>query len=309
MTLGACGLIGGAKSVTSSVVSTDKDVHDTVATANKVKKVGEKITNLGEKLTPENEYYVGRSVATNILAKHDYKYHDAADLKAGKLSGLTLYVNQVGSYLAAVANERPPAKGDRPAPIAGYHFVVLDNDSINAFPAPGGSIFVPSGAVKLARNEDQLAAVLAHEIAHVRRGHALGSIQQSRYADLTTDVLDASGALSPEQLGQLSKLMEGAIDDMIKAYFEKGYSKETEFEADQLGLEIMAGAGYDPTAFVSFLGELKKHADTGKGGFYATHPSADDRIAKLNDHLKDVTGGKLEKARTQRFMAATRELR
>jgi predicted Zn-dependent protease len=293
--LAGCGIFGAAQ----SVVSTGQRVHTVVKTVESIKDV----------MKPEQEYYLGRSVATNILAKHDYKYRDAADLKAGRLVGLTQYVNEVGTYLATTSMELPPESGDRPPPIAGWHFVVLESDTVNAFAAPGGFIFVTTAALRLAENEDQLAAILAHEISHVRRGHALGSIKKSRYADIGVDVFEQTASLSPEQIGQLTKLMDGAIDDLIHAYFEKGYSRETEFEADAVGLRIMANAGYDPHAFVDFLKQLEAHQDTGKGGFYATHPSADSRIAKLDDLLKTVTGGKAERARVTRFLSATKELR
>src|SRR6185295_7638153 len=73
-------------------------------------------------LTPENEYYVGRSVATNLLSRADYKYVEAEDWKAGKFGTTTAYVNAVGNVLAASAMGAP-RKDDRPSPIAGWHFI------------------------------------------------------------------------------------------------------------------------------------------------------------------------------------------
>ena len=94
-----------------------------------------------EDLTPENEYYVGRAVATNILARGNYKYRDAKGFKSGKLDGLTAYVNAVGSVVANAALD-VKNDGDREPPIAGWHFVVLEDKTINAFAAPGGFVFV-----------------------------------------------------------------------------------------------------------------------------------------------------------------------
>src|SRR5262249_37822112 len=215
---------------------------------------GKGISAPTEEVRAQQEYYVGRSVATNILAKHDYKYLDKDAIARGELDGVTRYVNQIGGLLAAAALESH-RDGDRPAPIGGWHFVVVQSDLINAFAAPGGYVFVTTAAVKVAKSEDELACVLAHEVAHVVRGHALGNIQKSRLANVSSDVLQAAGreALTPQQVAQLNQLLEGFIQDTLDALFVKGYSRDTEFEADRLGVEIAAKAGYDPSAMTRFL--------------------------------------------------------
>ena len=262
------------------------------------------ISSLSEEIRPDQEYYVGRSIATNILAKESYKYEDKDAIARGELAGITKYVNDVGGVLVATELEIPAQKGDRPAPVAGWHFTVISSDSVNAFAAPGGFIFVTTGAVKTAKSEDELACVLAHEIAHVRRGHALGNIQKSRYASVSSDVLQAAGTatLSPEQVKQLNSLMEGMINDTLDALFVKGYSRDTEFEADHLGVEIAAKAGYDPAAMGRFLTTLSKTQDTGKGGFFATHPAPNDRLAKLKDLMAATVA--VPKIRVSRFNTA-----
>ncbi len=273
-------------------------------------KVVKGIQSLNEEIRPEQEYYVGRSVATNILAKHDYKYLDKAAIERGDLSGVTRYVNDVGNVVAAAAMETH-RDGDRPAPIAGWHFVVVESDLINAFAAPGGFIFITTAAVKTARSEDELACVLAHEVAHVVRGHALGNIQKSRLAGVSSDVLQAAGreALSPEQVNQLNGLLEGIIQDTLDALFVKGYSRDTEFEADRLGVEIAARAGYDPQAMTRFLQTLAKEQDTGKGGFFATHPAATDRLAKLANEMPKYAAVTVPKVRVSRFKTAIETVR
>ncbi len=254
-------------------------------------------------LTPENEYWTGRSVATNLLARHDYKYKDADSLRAGRLEGLTAYVSAVGGVLAASALETR-RDGDRPAPIAGWHFLVVESDTINAFAAPGGWVFVTTAAVEAATTEDELAAVLAHEIAHVARGHALGSIKKGRWAGVAKTALDTSVELDEKALGDLTKVFEGAMDDMIDGILVKGYSKDTEFEADKVGLAIMAHAGYDPQAFVRYLKTLDARQATGSGGFSATHPKASDRVNKVESQAKTLGTKKIPKIRVERFKAA-----
>lgn len=259
-------------------------------------------------LTPENEYYVGRSVATTILARHDYKYLDESAFRKGELRGITAYVNNVGAAVAFAALE-VHHEDDRAAPIGGWHFVVLENQTINAFAAPGGYVFVTREALKNAANEDELAAILAHEVAHVRRGHALGSIKKSRWAGVAKDALNTSVQLDAAALGNLTQAFEGAMEDMTDALIVKGYSRDTEFEADRVGLEIMVRAGYDPRAFVAYLRKLEAHQDTGSGGFYATHPKAGERIAKLDARIAKLEAvAELSAARTKRFKKAMRGL-
>ncbi len=255
-------------------------------------------------LTPENEYYVGRSVATTLLSRAQYKYVEQSDFQAGQLGKTTGYVNAVGNVLAASAMGHP-RDNDRPSPIAGWHFVVVDDDTINAFAASGGFILVNKGLVKSAKSEDELAAVLAHEIAHTVRGHAIGSIKKSRMAGVYKEMLDSTVQLDEQQLGTLTKAFEGAMDDMIDGMVVKGYSRDTEFEADRVGLKIMADAGYDPQAFIRLLETLeKKQGAAGTGGFSSTHPSPKDRIGKLRAEAAKLAPVKVPGVRVERFQVA-----
>lgn len=258
-------------------------------------------------LTPENEYYVGRAVATNILAKSNYKYRDAGGFDSGKLAGMTAYVNAVGNVVA-LSSLDVKHDDDRPTPLAGWHFVILEDATINAFAAPGGFIFVTMGAIEQAGSEDELAAILAHEVAHVRRGHALGSIKKSRFAGVMKETMDSTVTLDQQALGDLTNVFNGAMDDMTDSLLVKGYSRDTEFEADAVGFEIMIRAGYDPAAFVSYLKKLNAHQATGSGGFSATHPKAADRIAKLEKKVAKAAKVTVPAARTKRFKAAVSDL-
>jgi predicted Zn-dependent protease len=257
-------------------------------------------------LTPENEYYVGRSVGTTILSRANYRYHDADAYRDGRLTGLTAYVNAVGAVVAMASLDIHHDE-DREAPIAGWHFVVLEDPTINAFAAPGGFIFVTSGAIAQAASEDELAAVLAHEVAHVRRGHALGSIKKSRWANVTKEAVNSTVTID-SNLPALSESFNGAMADMTDSLLVKGYSRDTEFEADAVGLEIMIKSGYDPAAFVSYLKKLASHQDTGGGGFSATHPKAADRIAKLEAKVAKAAKVTVPAIRVKRFKKAVAAL-
>ncbi|MDZ4694241.1 MAG: M48 family metalloprotease [Deltaproteobacteria bacterium] len=265
------------------------------------------IQDANKDLTPENEYYVGRSVATNLLARHDYRYRDTEAIARGDLIGITEYVGTVGALLAASATETE-RKGDRPSPIAGWHFTVVEHDSINAFAAPGGYVFVTTAAVKAAKSEDELAAILAHEVAHVVRGHALGSIKKSRWAGVAKEAVNNSVTLDEAALGELTQVFDGAMNDMMDAIFVKGYSRDTEFEADSVGAAIMAHAGYDTRAFASYLETLRAKQGNTKGGMFATHPSAADRIKLLGKTDAARADGHALAARSARFATARASL-
>jgi predicted Zn-dependent protease len=255
-------------------------------------------------LSPENEYYVGRSVTTNLLSRASYKYVEADAFKSGELGKTTAYVNAVGNVLAASAMGAP-RDSDRPSPIAGWHFVIVDDDQINAFAASGGFIIVNKGLIKAAQSEDELAAVLAHEVAHTVRGHAIGSIKKARMAGVYKEMLDSTVQLDEQQLGTLTQAFEGAMDDMIDSMVVKGYSRDTEFEADRVGLKIMVDAGYDPNAFISLLESLdKKLGNAHTGGMKSTHPAPKDRIAKLKAEVAKYHAAKASSVRTERFKAA-----
>lgn len=276
-------------------------------TPDSVMKTYDAIKDARKDLTPENEYYVGRAVATNLLSRYDYKYLDAPAIADGRLEGLTAYVNRVGKLIAFAAMETT-RKGDRPSPIGGWHFVVVESDTINAFAAPGGYIFVTRAAVAAAETEDELAAILAHEVAHVVRGHALGSIKKSRWAGVAKTALDASVELDEQALGDLTNVFEGAMDDIVESLLVKGYSRDTEFEADKVGIRILAAAGYNPRALIDYLATLKKTQDTGSGGFSETHPSASDRIKKLQKVAAEMPSQQTASSRTARFQAEKQAL-
>jgi len=110
-------------------------------------------------LTPEQEYYIGRAVVAQVLQTYPPLDRPQAND----------YMNLLGQSLA-VFSERPETFG-------GYHFLLLDSDEINAFAAPGGLILVTRGMLRCCENEDELAAVLAHEICHAELKHGLSAIK------------------------------------------------------------------------------------------------------------------------------------
>jgi len=217
-----------------------------------------------EDFTPEQEYYLGRGVAATLLGQY-------RPLRAPAAND---YLNLIGQSLARYST--------MPNTFGGYHFLLLESSEVNAFAAPGGLVLVTRGLVQCTNNEDELAAVLAHEIAHVQLRHGMGSIKQARKTEalMTLGSIAASNAPSPVSLSSLNSLFGGAIGDMVQTMAVNGYSRGAELEADRAALVILRGAGYSEAALASMLRTMSGRLTPGSG-FGKTHPSPADRLKAL----------------------------
>jgi predicted Zn-dependent protease len=234
--------------------------------------------------SPEQEYYIGRSVAATLLKQ--YRPWMNAEALA--------YLNTLGSALALFS--------DRPELFGGYHFMILDTEEINAFATPGGHVLVSRGLLGCCSTEDELAAVLAHEIGHIQNGDGLRAISKNRRTDMLLVLAsEASGLSKKSNLKQLSSLLSGAVGDIVEKLVNMGYSRELEFHADESAASIMTRAGYDPHALVSMLRRMETRWKSDGLGFMKTHPSPGDRIAALGAVLQSVPAQKTTAARQARF--------
>jgi len=207
----------------------------------------------------EEEQSIGAAIALQVVAR-----------SGGTLEQpeLIRYVNLVGQAVAQTS-DRP----DIP-----YHFAVLKDDSINAFAAPAGYVFVTNGLLKQVRNEAELAAVLGHEIAHVSQKHILEVIQRSKQLA----GISQAGLAAAHQNPQAFK---NVIDTAVKKLLDEGLDQEKEIEADTLGDAFAARVGYDPTAYLALLTRLR----TLKGddaAFFKTHPNFSARIEAVQNTIQ-----------------------
>lgn len=221
-------------------------------------------------ITPEQEYWIGRTVAATLLSSQ----------RPLNKSEATDYVNAVGQYLALCS--------DRPETFGGYHFLVFDSADINAFAAPGGLVLVSRGMLRCCRNEDELAAVLAHEIGHVELKHGLQAISKSRLTSALT-ILAAESAknLGGQNLAELTRAFEGSITDVTGTLVNSGYSRAFEEQADRAAVGILKRAGYSPAALTSMLQTMSQRLKPGGVDFAKTHPDPLVRIkaiSALPDH-------------------------
>ncbi|MGD9611909.1 MAG: M48 family metallopeptidase [Kiritimatiellia bacterium] len=283
-----CEMVNQATSLAADVAAGTGVI--TADQAESTKRVGTAVTKTFQDITPEQEYYVGRTVAATVLAQ--YKAYPADDLNG--------YLNRLGQSLAQFSA--------KPETFGGYHFLALDSADINAFAAPGGLILVTRGLLKCTQTEDELAAVLAHEIGHVEKMHGLRAIKTGRLnSALTILAVEAGKNLAGEQLAEVTKAFDESINDIAGTLMNSGYSRKLEYEADAAAVAILKQAGYNSGALVAMLENMAQNWDSSRKDFAATHPAPADRIKELQKI--DVISSKASAAaRQQRFLAATKSL-
>lgn len=237
-------------------------------------------------ITEEEEYYIGRGVAALILSQ--YPVYDDQDL--------TQYVNTVGQAVVYSSN--------RPEIYAGYHFLILNTEEVNALAAPGGFIFVSKGLLRRCENEEMLASILAHEVGHVCARHGLQSIKKSRLVDAFRLIgQEAARRYGPEELTQLTNIFEGALGDVVDTLILRGYDRKFENEADELSVKFAGATGYTPQGLVDFLQTMIGDASAAAGkGWFKTHPTPEQRIEKVRTQAASIGAYLVEEpVRTKRF--------
>ena len=232
--------------------------HDT---ANMISLSARAFSSAAENATPEQEYFIGRAVAANILSNYIIWDKDPE---------LTAYLNYI---CGAIVINSP-----QPHIYNGYHVAILDSDEINAFTTSGGHIFLTRGLINIAKTEDALAAVIAHEVAHNQLRHSIKSIKTSRVtqAFLLTAGMGA-GMIMGMNANEFADILNESVSEIMQTMVNSGYSREQEYEADIAAMYFMAAAGYQPSGLIDILNELKAVKTIGPG-LNKTHPSPGQRI-------------------------------
>jgi predicted Zn-dependent protease len=168
-----------------------------------------------------------------------------------------------------------------------FEFHVLDDDrTLNAFALPGGQVFITAGLLRRVGVESRLAGVLAHEVAHVIARHGAEHLAKQQLVQGLAGATQIA-TYDPSSPGSAAS---GAIAAAIGQLVTMRFSREDEIESDALGARLMAGAGYDPEAMLEVLRVLEE-AGGGVPEFFSTHPSPDDRRARLEEAIRDLEGG------------------
>ncbi|WP_455385077.1 M48 family metalloprotease [Acidihalobacter prosperus] len=256
------------------------------------------LPDLGEpanaELSPAQEARLGRAVEQNIRAQ----------LPLVDDTQLNSYIQALGERLLAAA----------PEPHIPFTFLIARDSSINAFAATGGVIVVYSGLIEAAQNEAELAAVMAHEIAHITQRHIARALEENQRLSLATMLAVLSGiALSANapQIG--SAVTAGAVAGSLQN--QLNFSRAFEREADSIGIGILARAGYRPTAMAEFFARLARTespSDANVPELLRTHPVTGDRIAEAEARAAqqpdtgrtDTLTFELAKARLQALLAS-----
>ncbi len=241
-------------------------------------------------ISDEEEYYVGRAVAARILSSYPL-------LKDKKL---TDYVNLVGQTVAL--------HSDKPFTYNGYHFAVLDSGEINAFACPGGTIFITKGMINAVKNEDELAAVLAHEVAHINHRDGIASIKKARWTEALTIIgTSAAKQYGKQELANLVSIFEESIEDVVKTLVVNGYARTQESAADKAAIIYLSRAGYNPEALRDFINALIIQGRASGGGMLKTHPATTERLREVEGSLGSVRVDiSALQARTKRFRESIR---
>jgi len=235
-------------------------------------------------LSPEQERQLGEQEHPRILQQFGGPYPDEK---------LQAYIEQIG--------DRVGAQSDQPE--AEFTFTLLNSEVPNAFALPGGYVYVTRGLLALAETEAEVAGVLGHEIGHVTARHTAQRQTRATGAGLLATLGTIGAAIfGGEVAGRLAQEVAGVG---AQAYLAS-YSRDQEFQADELGVGYMTAAGYDPQAMASFLEKLDAESTLEReiaGGeepaasWFATHPRTLDRVQRAVADAKAATGGELRVGR------------
>ncbi|HLF18287.1 MAG TPA: M48 family metallopeptidase [Candidatus Omnitrophota bacterium] len=216
------------------------------------------------------EVEMGEDIHRNITGRYRLSTDEAALQR----------VERIGQDLVHVSDRQDYA----------YHFYVIEEDEMNAFTAPGGNIYVHSGLLNKLRTDDQLAAVLAHEIGHCAARHSVKKFQAALTYDLIGQlVLSQIDSVSAQRMANLSS-------NAVMSIVFSSYSRKDEHEADRLAIKYMYLAGYDPQAIIETFEILKEEEKEGvrMPQILRSHPYLDDRIEAVKEGIltvKDNYGG------------------
>jgi len=256
-------------------------------TADAIAKTGAAWGKAFEEITPEQEYYIGRAVGANILSS--YKLYNSP--------ALVLYVNKICNTLVI--------NSPRPEIFNGYRVNILDSDEINAFATSGGHIFLTRGLISNSSSEDTLAAVVAHEIAHIQLQHGLKAIKNSRITQalVLTGATAASAAAGSYNLAEMTSVFTESINEIITTMVVNGYSQSQEYDADATAQLLLSLAGYEPSSLLEMLRVLEKNQSAHPGGFNKTHPTPTQRIANAQKTVGNYSVEDTREFRAARFQA------
>lgn len=199
----------------------------------------------------KEEVTIGKQVEQDVIKEYGGLSSDKAVISR---------VERVGKEMAAQSSRKDVE----------FTYKVLNSDVINAFAAPGGPIMITKKLAQMLTTDDELAFVLGHETGHVTAQHGRQAINRA---------LIAQGALSLV-LGKSGSVVQTGVG-IVYTLFDRGYSRDQEYQADSYGVEFMSKAKYNPEGAVTALAKLGMNKTKGVNKYLSTHPDVPDRINKV----------------------------
>jgi predicted Zn-dependent protease len=166
-----------------------------------------------------------------------------------------------------------------------WEVVVFQGEEANAFALPGGKIGIYEGMLQAVQNDAQLAAVVAHEIGHLQAAHAEERVSSEVATQGVVQLVSA--ALQVGNVGYANAIA-GALGAGAQYGVLLPYSRNQELEADRIGLQLMAQAGYDPREALAFWRQIQQQGGAGPPAFLSTHPEAGSRIEQLEEQMPEA---------------------
>jgi predicted Zn-dependent protease len=174
------------------------------------------------------------------------------------------YIDSVGQKIARVCH----------SPEVGFSYKAIDHNSVNAFALPGGYIYITTGLLKELNAESQLAGILAHETAHVTARHIAQRITMDFLIGIGFRVASSRAPSSAMRVADIVNQLEGM-----------SFSRSQERQADTVGMDYMVKAGYTPYGMIETMEILQKQDESRTIEFFSTHPSPENRIELLKEHI------------------------
>ncbi|MDD5045210.1 MAG: M48 family metallopeptidase [Candidatus Omnitrophica bacterium] len=224
--------------------------------------------NLATKKEEMIYYSTEREVKIGTAVDREIAKSKEEELKLTDDPLLTERVENIGQRIVAVCDRKDIT----------YHFRVLQDKEVNAFSLPGGYVYINEGLINKVDNDDELAAVIAHEIAHIVARHSIKRLQ----AEMGYTLLRLATASIPQSQGV------NASADMAFEQILMGYSRDDELLADKLGARYCKLAGYNPGAMITFLKKLElvnRKMPLRPKSYLKSHPYTPDRIRTVKEEL------------------------
>lgn len=188
---------------------------------------------------------------------------------------------EINRYVQCVANaitKNVPKSAHNGA----WEVVVFDSEQVNAFALPGGKIGVYTGILKVTENQDQLGAIIGHEVGHVIEHHANERLSSNQVSQIGLSIV--SGVLESQNVESRNTVMAG-LGLGVQYGVLMPYGRSHESEADIVGQDLMATSGFDPKASIKLWQNMAKLSKAAPPEFMSTHPSNATRIKQLTAHL------------------------